>query len=134
MPNDDKKELTYNPDHNLLDWLEMMVSEEPTILENSTGGIYDQIERQWIANSARLAMLTTQFETWLEQANSDDEMAALIERMQSSLTMYLGESMFSDIPYHNWCLPMVVIYAEIRTLSHHNDMLETILEQNKGGE
>jgi hypothetical protein len=134
MSNDDKKDLTYNPDHNLVDWTALMLSDEPTILENSTGGIYEQVERQWIANTARVAMLTNEFETWLEQVNSDDEMAKLIERMQSSLTMYLGESMFSDIPYHHWNFPMVVIYAELRTLSHHNDILETILEQNKGGE
>lgn len=127
--NDDKKELTYNPDHNLLDWQAMSIGGSSIVEGHNHGGIYEQIERVWVANQYRIGMLSVEFENWLAEINTDVSMEALFKRMDTHPE--LGESIFSDIPYGHWNYPMLMCYTEIRTLSHQNEMLAIIIKQNK---
>jgi hypothetical protein len=116
----------------LMDWIAMSTSKGGTarhwsiIGEGNTGGIWEQVERLFLANEYRIGSQEARFINILNDVNSEDKLGKMLGANPNAVNYPL-----SDIPYSLWTYDMLLIHAEIKALVHQNDMLNTMLEQNK---
>lgn len=110
----------------MMDWAAMSTPQAIVINDGSTGGIFEQIERLFLANEYRIGTQESRFINILNDVNSEDKLGAMLDANPECTGYPL-----SDIPYALWTYDMLLIHAEVQTLARQNDMIETILQQNK---
>tara|TARA_R110000851_G_scaffold108025_1_gene228727 strand:- start:306 stop:695 length:390 start_codon:yes stop_codon:yes gene_type:complete len=111
---------------NLMDWIAMSAEGAIVIGDGDTGGIWKQVERLFLANEYRIGLQEARFINILNDVNSEGSLG----KMLAANPEVVGYPL-SDIPYTLWVYDMLIIHAEIQSLATQNDMLETMLEQNK---
>tara|TARA_R110000851_G_scaffold285294_2_gene438976 strand:+ start:1251 stop:1628 length:378 start_codon:yes stop_codon:yes gene_type:complete len=110
----------------LMDWIAMSTKDTIVISEGNTGGIWEQVERLFLANKYRIGTQEARFINILNDVNSEDKLGKMLGANPNAVNYPL-----SDIPYSLWTYDMLLIHAEIQALVRQNDMLNTMLEQNK---
>jgi hypothetical protein len=111
---------------NSMDWSAMSAEGAVIISDGDTGGIWNQVERLFLANEYRIGIQEARFINVLNDVNSEGSLGKMLDDNPEAVGYPL-----SDIPYTLWVYDMLLIHAEIQALVHQNNMLETMLEQNK---
>lgn len=111
---------------NSMDWSSMSIEGAVIIGDGDTGGIWNQVERLFLANEYRIGIQEARFINILNDVNSEGSLGKMLDDNPEAVGYPL-----SDIPYTLWVYDMLLIHAEIQSLVHQNNMLETMLEQNK---
>ncbi len=113
---------------NMLDWSNMSTA-------STKGGMYDQLERLYLANEYRIGTLEARFVNCIHSNVSNGELIKLIDKISTDKEKIEGNDTISyplsDIPYQYWTYEMLIIHGEVKAIYHQNEMIETILEQNK---
>lgn len=115
-------------EQNLLDWIAMSTT-EIVVADANKGGLHDQLERLYMANNYRIGMQETRFVNELHSKNNDEVLVKLLKKIGEGGNAILYP--LSDIPYSHWTYAMLIIHGEIKAIQHQNELIETILEQNK---
>ena len=114
---------------NMLDWIAMSTT-EVVVADGNKGNIYDQLERMFLANEYRIGLLETRFVNSIHAANSNDSLMELVNKICDDGETNIQYPL-SDIPYKYWTYEMLIIHGEVKAIYHQNELIETILEQNK---
>ena len=119
---------------NMLDWIRMSTT-EVVVATGNKGSIYEQLERVFLANEYRIGTLEVQFINSIQSNTTNEELLRLVHQLSTKEERVGGNANIqyplSDIPYKYWTYEMLIIHGEVKAIAHQNEMIETILEQNK---
>lgn len=80
-----------------------------------TGDLYEQVERMCCLNEANIGEKHLSLSNMLAACSGRDP----------------SEPLVTEVPYELWTIDMHVLHAELRVLNNQNELLDTILSQNK---
>ena len=119
---------------NMLDWITMSTT-EVVVADGNKGSLYDQLERMFLANEYRIGTLESRFVNCVRDSTTNEELLRLVAQLSTKEEKAEGNVNISyplsDIPYKYWTYEMLIIHGEVIAISHQNELIETILEQNK---
>lgn len=122
--------MTDKKEQNLLDWIGMSTT-EIVVADANKGGLHDQLERLYMANECRIGMQEVRFVNCLHSEHSTETLLKLVKQICDVKGDDTIRYPLSDIPYGYWTYDMLIIHGEIKAIYHQNELIETILEQNK---